>query len=339
MAEELRWEPDVLGAGFESAVLRVEHPDGRLRIATLIRYRPAAASVPAAAARQAVLFLHGWSDYFFNPELAEFWTRLGVPFYALDMHNHGRSLRHGDIGGFVRHLDDYDPELQQALDAVVGDLAGGAAAAPDVPPPHVALMGHSTGGLVAALWAARHPGTVSHLVLNSPWLEMHGSSMVRYAAGPMLRPIAKRWPQLRMRLPERDFYWRSISSRAGGEWELDDSLRPPKAFPIRFGWMSAILTGHTRVAKGLQIRVPILVLMSERSLNGPYWKEGMRAADAVLDVQTMAARALTLGRSVTIERIDGGLHDVLLSEKSVRADAYARLERWARGYMLAPDAG
>ncbi len=347
MAGELRWEPDVLGDGFESAVLQTLHPDGAYRIATLIRYRPGP-RVPGGPGevtgvnRQAVLFLHGWSDYFFNPELARFWSDLGIAFYALDMHNHGRSLRSGDMGGFVGNLRDYDPELQRALDAVVEDLRTGsgevtAHATPDGPvpaEPRIALMGHSTGGLVAALWASRHPGTVSHLVLNSPWLEMHGSAVVRYAAGSLVGPLASRWPRMRMHLPERNFYWRSISSRAGGEWDLDDELRPPKAFPIRLGWMSAILAGQAAVAKGLQIGVPIVVLMSARSLNGPFWKEGMRAADAVLDIQTMAARAVTLGATVTVERIDGGLHDVLLSNRPVREDAYRRLERWVRGYML-----
>jgi alpha-beta hydrolase superfamily lysophospholipase len=36
---------------------------------------------------------------------------------------------------------------------------------------------------------------------------------------------------------------------------------------------------------------------------------------------------------VTLERIDGGLHDVFLSSPDVRADAYARLARWIKGYM------
>lgn len=198
----------------------------------------------------------------------------------------------------------------------------------------MALMGHSTGGLVAALWTSRFPETVSHLILNSPWLEMHGSSFVRHGMYSMVEPMARWWPHSKIKLPERDFYWRSISSQAEGEWDLDDNLRPPLAFPMRWGWMSAILAGQAQVARGLKIPVPILVMMSARSLNGPRWREGMRSADAVLDIQTMAARAITLGESVTIEKVDGGLHDVLLSEKVVREQAYARLQRWLLGYML-----
>ncbi|MCZ2404300.1 alpha/beta fold hydrolase [Paenarthrobacter sp. Z7-10] len=338
-----------------------------------------------AAAGQAVLYLHGWSDYFFNPDLAAFWADLGIAFYALDLHNHGRSLREGDLGGFVGHLQDYDAELHLALAAVAADLrelrsdgrisvpprSSASSRSPEPPSssaipepattqqspgpspspsstvpelattkrspepvPQIALMGHSTGGLVAALWASRHPGTISHLILNSPWLEMYGSALVRHAAYSVVQPFARFWPQKRMRLPERNFYWRSISSQADGGWELDNALRPPKAFPIRLGWMSAILAGQASVAKGLRIQVPILVLMSARSMNGPFWKDSMHTADVVLDVHTMAARAGTLGSTVAIEKIEGGLHDVLLSERAVRDDAYARLRRWVQAFMF-----
>ena len=48
----------------------------------------------------------------------------------------------------------------------------------------------------------------------------------------------------------------------------------------------------------------------------------------------MAASAVKLGSSVTVERIDSALHDVFLSKSEVRADAYRRLERWIKGYVL-----
>ncbi|HEY9357717.1 MAG TPA: alpha/beta hydrolase, partial [Arthrobacter sp.] len=179
---------------------------------------------------------------------------------------------------------------------------------------------------------ANHPGAASQLILNSPWLEMHGNSLVRRAASTMVAPVARFRPEAILRLPERGFYWRTISSSAEGEWALDDRYRPPMAFPLRAGWLSAILAGHAKVARGLGIDIPILVLLSQGSANGPFWTEEMRRTDAVLDVNIIALRALTLGRTVTVERIDGALHDVFLSPARVRADAYARLARWLRGY-------
>jgi alpha-beta hydrolase superfamily lysophospholipase len=330
----MEWQPDILGAGFEACMFEALGGDGVRRTATLVRFRPGIdeRETPHLATqvwdiqglRRTVLFLHGWSDYFFNVDLARFWTQNGYEFYALDMHNHGRSLRPGAPGGYVADLADYDAEIGQAMAIIRDDSTN--------PDQDLTLMGHSTGGLVAALWVSRHPGTVSHLILNSPWLEMHGSALVRYAALTMVRPVARLRPRAILRLPERGFYWRTISSSADGEWALDDRYRPPMAFPLRAGWLNAVLSGHARVARGLGIDVPILVLLSRGSATGPFWSEEMRRTDAVLDVNIIALRALTLGRTVTVERIEGALHDVFLSPADVRADAYARLSRWLRGY-------
>lgn len=327
------WSADILGIDFQSCALDAAGPDGAVRRATLVRHRPEPAPEEAGtqvsgsgANRGAVLFLHGWSDYFFNVELARFWAGHGYDFYALDMHNHGRSLTSETPGGYVANLDDYDAEISRAIEVIHGDR-------PATPTGSLALMGHSTGGLVAALWASRHPGEVQHLILNSPWLEMHGSSFVRRAAQAMVGPIAKVRPKLVLRLPERGFYFRSISNTAEGEWPLDEKYRPPLAFPVRAGWLSAVLAGHSKVARGLRLDIPVLVLTSAASANGMVWQESMRRSDAVLDVGVIALRAMALGRSVTLERVDGGLHDVFLSAPEVRADAYARLSRWIRGYM------
>lgn len=320
----MEWHTDILGDDFAACAFEAAGPDGVVRTATLVRHVPAAGA--GRVPRRAVLFLHGWSDYFFNEELAKFWTGQGFAFFALDMHNHGRSLRPGTHGGYVADLADYDAEITAALGIIEALGPKGS------PSPPVTLMGHSTGGLIAALWSSRHPGGVAQLVLDSPWLEMHGSPALRRAAKTMLGPWARFRPESVIRLPERAFYWRSISSAAEGEWLLDDNYRPPQAFPVRAGWLSAVLAGQSRVARGLKIDAPILVLISGASANGMFWQESMRRSDAVLDVNTIALRALSLGRTVTLERIDGALHDVFLSAPAVRADAYARLARWIRAY-------
>lgn len=324
----MEWQSDILGPGFEASAFDAVGPDGVRRRATLVRFTPPDAlgvgRTRPAARRRAALFLHGWSDYFFNVELARFWDGQGFEFYALDMHNHGRSLQPGVHGGYVADLGNYDAEIGTAFRMISGPAGEGSV--------QLTLMGHSTGGLVAALWASRNPGAVSQLVLNSPWLEMHRSALVRRAAWTMVEPIARLRPEAVLKLPERGFYWRSISSSAEGEWTIDDAYRPPMAFPVRAAWLSAILAGQAKVARGLGIEVPVLVLLSATSENGMVWNEEMRRSDAVLDVNVIAARAMSLGRSVTVERIDGALHDVFLSSADVRADAYGRLTRWVRGY-------
>jgi len=40
-----------------------------------------------------LLYVHGWSDYFFQTELARYWHAQGAAFYALDLRKFGRSLQ------------------------------------------------------------------------------------------------------------------------------------------------------------------------------------------------------------------------------------------------------
>ncbi len=345
-SNEPGWSPDILGPDYQCASLVVPtreqgdvpgQPRGSYQ-ATLVRHRPVAAAAREVT-RAPVLYIHGWSDYFYNTKLAEFFTARGYPFYALDLHNHGRSLSSPELGGYVGDLADYDAELLAAHDLIArAHPAAGADPAPGAPGTAetgtrpVILMGHSTGGLIATLWAHHNPGRVSHLILNSPWLEIQGGAAIRRAATPLVQ-LADLRPLMRMRVPERSFYWRGISNQAYGEWPVDKALRPPQAFPVRAGWMKAILAAQQEVSTGLKLPMPILVLLSAKSMLGPVWSDAMLRADVVLDVRSLALRTLSLGNSVSLERIEGALHEVFLSKEPVRAEAYARLARWLRGYV------
>lgn len=315
-----KWVPDFLGPDYQRLTISAPRKDGTPRQATLIHHCPPDAST--VSDRPAVLYVHGWSDYFFNTELAEFFTHRGYDFYAIDLHNHGRNLGPADLGGYVEDLSDYFDELRSAHEIICTGAAK-----------PLLLMGHSTGGLIAVLWAKANPELVSHLVLNSPWLELQGGAVLRVAATPLVRPLADMRPLARMRVPERSFYWRGISDEALGEWSVDRRMRPPRAFPVRAGWMRAILNAQTEVAAGLELAAPVLVLASTKSLLGPRWSPQMLKADVVLDVRALSLRALSLGDSVSVERVEGALHEVFLSPKTIRGEAYARLSRWLRGYV------
>lgn len=335
------WTNDILGPDYQCLVLKVPadktSASSELYRATLVRHRPLTATATEQNTTSdssqnpselpPVLFIHGWSDYFYNTGLAEYFTSRGHAFYAIDLHNHGRSLASPELGGYVGDLADYDDELLAAHAIIANEHGVGRA---------VILLGHSTGGLIATLWAHHHPGLVSHLILNSPWLEIQGGAAIRRAATPLVQ-LADFRPLMRMRVPERSFYWRGISDEAYGEWPVDKILRPPHAFPVRAGWMKAILAAQREVATGLQLPMPILVLLSSKSMLGPVWSDAMLQADVVLDVRSLALRSLSLGNSVSLERIDGALHEVFLSRGAVRREAYERLDRWLRGYVSPND--
>src|SRR5690349_12856484 len=145
-----KWQPDSLLPGFEA--LELELPpdyDGPV-VATLVR-------LPAGdAPKGPVLYVHGFSDYFFQRHMAERFALEGYAFHALDLRKHGRSIRPGQHPNFCKSVSEYYADISAAIDAI---------GAP------VLLAGHSTGGLICSLYAheGERRGEVQALWLNSPF--------------------------------------------------------------------------------------------------------------------------------------------------------------------------
>jgi hypothetical protein len=107
------WTPDILGAPFEQLTLELGEDAQGPVVATLVRSVPHRISALAAPLRDVdVLYVHGWSDYFFQRELAASWNRLGARFYALDLHAtpHVDDGQHGEPGPVIHEHAPFDPQ-------------------------------------------------------------------------------------------------------------------------------------------------------------------------------------------------------------------------------------
>lgn len=318
-----RWERDVLGAPFEQRTLPLgEDSEGEV-VATLVRLMPALPGrLFGPLSDVDVLYVHGWSDYFFQVELARFWTHLGARFHALDLRKYGRSLRPGQTPGYITDLATYDADIAAALDAM--------GHGPDAANPRrLVVMAHSTGGLTMTLWAARHPGVADALVLNSPWLELQLGTLGRQAIAPLVQVRARFDPLGAHPAVDLGYYTRAqtdvgVLPMPGYRQEW----RPERGFPTHPGWLAAIVEGHRRVAAGLDVHCPALVMLSARSSNPLVWSEDMTSSDSVLVVDDIAKAATKIGADVSIARIDGGIHDLFLSRPAPRQAAYRALQDW-----------
>ncbi len=324
---EPAWRADELLPGFECLTLPLETPplpdegDEPLCV-TLVRRQDAGLRRSA----RAVVQVHGWNDYFFHPHVAEFWEEQGFAFHAVELRRYGRSLRPGQLRGYITDLADYAEELDAAL-AVVREAHAG-----------IVLSGHSTGGLTVSLYAGARPGELDGLVLNSPWLDMWGPPAVTSMLKPLLREWSKRAPTSVFPMPESEenVYARAMHASHGGEWDYSFDLKTQDAEPIRVGWFRAILQGHAQVARGLDIDCPILVGTSARTTWLRRYSDEARAADIVLDVNRINAIAWRLGHLVTLARIEGGTHDLALSPATARAAWFEAIATWVRAYAPPP---
>jgi len=94
-------EQDVLGSEYESLRLTFEDDAEGEVVATLVRR--------SAPGRKAVLYVHGFVDYFFQAHLADFYVERGYSFYALDLRKYGRSLLPHQTPNYARSMSDYFP--------------------------------------------------------------------------------------------------------------------------------------------------------------------------------------------------------------------------------------
>lgn len=326
-----QWRPDVLGQPFEQLTLPLGEDDEGPVVATLVRSRADRPLLPGVFGSRRplhdvdVLYVHGWSDYFFQREFAQYWTDRGADFYALDLRKYGRSIRPGQTPGYTTDLGLYDDDIAAALAAMGRPLDG------PTSPRRLVLVGHSTGGLTLSLWASGHPGAAAAVILNSPWLEFQLSAVTRAAVAPMVGLQARFRPLNTLPQVDLGFYSRAQREARGSDLDVNPDWRPEQTMAVHHGWLNAVLDGHAKVAAGLSIDAPVCVLISKRSVVPTRWSDELTRADSVLVVDDIARASIKLGDSVTVERIPGALHDVFLSRVEARDLAYKRMDRWVMG--------
>jgi alpha-beta hydrolase superfamily lysophospholipase len=307
---------DVLGAPYTAETIPLPDDHEGPALATLVRR---AAEEPT---RRAVLHVHGFADYFFQTEYAEWWTARGYDFYAVDLPKYGRSLLPHQTPNYTNDLTDYFPVLDEVWDRIRADHD------------RVVVTGHSTGGLTTPLWAhARKPDGLAGMFLNSPWFDLQGPALVRTVLTPVVKQLGRVQPMRVIPRAVSGFYARSLHRDHEGEWDFDLLWKPLESFAVHAGWLRAIRNGHAQLHAGLDVEVPVLVLSSDASGRPTAMDDIVHRTDIVLDVAQIRRWATAVGPHVTYVAVPGTLHDVVLSRPDARARAYAELDRWLTAYV------
>lgn len=312
------YREDILGPGYEARTLQLRPDEEGDVVATLVRH-----AVPGGS-RRAVLYVHGFVDYFFQTHLADQWREAGFDFYAVDLRKYGRSLREHQTPNYITSLEDYDEELDESA-RIIREEEGH-----DV----LVVMGHSTGGLITSLWAHRRRGRgiIDALVLNSPWFDLNAGFFQRTLGTVALHRLGTLKPRTVVgKLGTA--YGHYLHRETGGDWDYDLAWKPHLGFPVVAGWLAGIRRGHAELNRGLAIECPVFVACSNATSNPVKEPGRISSTDVVLDVSHIAGRAHRLGRLVTLVRIDGGIHDLALSAEPARSTFFAELARWREAYV------
>jgi alpha-beta hydrolase superfamily lysophospholipase len=311
MSSAREWVDDVLG-GFENTTLTLPAAkDGPVDV-VLVRRKHAAPST------KAVLYVHGYLDYFFHSHLADFYERRGFRFYAVDLRRHGRALRDHQRLSYIDSIDEYIADVDHVVRVLVGEEGV----------TWLMTNGHSTGGLVTALHAHRgeQRAAVDALVLNSPFVNVDLPRWQRLLL-PIVLAVGRVTPHVTMGAID-GVYGGSLHADHHGEWSFDEEWKPLSGRVGHLGWLRAIRGAHGEISRGLGIAQPVQLLRSSRSLRAVEWHPDVMSADIVLNVDDMERSAPRLGSRVEVAVVPDGMHDLALSQAPARTRMFDLHDEW-----------
>ena len=316
-----------LGTPFRRYAMHTMPVYGKEFHSTLIEYPYGSSkrtdSLAAKPAHGIILYVHGYNDYFFQRELAEKADSAGYAFFAIDLHYCGRSLMPGDARGDMRNMREFFAELDYAVELARVITKECADSLPMV------LMGHSQGGLLTAFYADQRPEEkFAALVLNSPFFDFNFNWLVRNLAIPVVSEIAILLPDFSIGSSGNPNYAYSLDKKYYGEWLYNTEWKSESRPEQFLGWVRAIHKAQQELHEGLDVKAPTLVLHGDCSEDGEEWSEAYTHCDGVLDVEHIKKWAPKVGPNVKTETVAGGLHDLFLSRKAVRDEAYAKAFRF-----------
>lgn len=309
-----QYTEDILGTTYQQQTICMPDDYEGKTVSTLVR------KAEPQTGRRAILYIHGYNDYFFQAQLGDSVAAHGYNFYALDLRKYGRSLLPNQDAFYCRSLDEYFADIDTAIALIQKEGSR-----------EIILMGHSTGGLISSYYLKHHPqAPVVGLALNSPFLDWNFGWLMESVAIPTVSFLGKFFPDWIIQGTSGDAsYAKSLLQTFKGEWTFDTSLKMPLGHPKKAGWIRAIHSAQQDIQDECAIQCPILLLSSTRSYpETNEWHDEYMSSDIVLSVEDIQKFGKQLGPNVTAQEIEGGMHDLILSPKPARDHTYQILFGW-----------
>lgn len=309
------YQTDILGNGFEQLTINLPYDYEGKVTATLIKKNNTLNS------GKAVLYIHGFNDYFFQEEMAERFEKNAIIFYALDLRKYGRSLLPNQKLNNVRDIKEYDAEIFEALKIIEAEGNDS-----------VMLAGHSTGGLIVTYFASRHPElkNIKAVFANSPFYQFNISLPELKLGIPLLSFLAKFFPDKKINSGLSGLYGKSLHRTEQGNYGYNLNWKPIRIPKVNLSFIKAIHQAQSYIQKGCTLTVPLLLMHSEASSKPQKINELVFKTDIVLNVEHMKKYGQKIDGAVTIISISNGIHDLVLSASAVKENVFEKLFTWLK---------
>lgn len=269
-----------------------------------------------------ILYIHGFNDYFFHDHVADRFLNEGYNFFALNLRRYGSARKENQKIFFVKNIKEYYEEIIESIKIIEGISKEG-----------IILFGHSTGGLITTLFANEFQTkyNIKAMVLNSPFYDIYVPNIQKKILKGFSR-MSSIFPYLELPQPKIKAmgYAMSLHKKYHGEWDYDFRYKTESSPPIYTSWVKAILDAQEKVKKGLGIKMPVLLLHSDKSFMTLKYKPEAQESDIILDVEDMKKYGPNIGSDITLFEVENAVHDVYLSKKEVRYNALDNTISWLK---------
>ncbi len=306
-----------LSDGFTTTIINLSTDSEGKNIATLITANHNTGS------EEAVLYVHGFIDYFFHPHVSDEFLAQGIDFYALDLRKYGRSLLPHQTPNYCESLEEYFPEITEAIATMQQNGVE-----------NIYVLAHSTGCPIVSLYANKGQlkDAIRTIIFNSPFLELPILPIAKYSLYAIGKIITAFKPKAKAPAGLNHVYTQTVHKSFAGEWDYNLNFKPIVGFPVYFKWAIGVTDAQHWLRKHSAISVPILVMHSYRYSKKTTVCEETRTSDTILNVEHIKKYAPLLGENVTMLSVDDALHDIFLSKKAVREQAFNAMFQWLNQY-------
>lgn len=309
-----QYKEDILGKDFEYRIINLKNDYEGPCISTLVR------SKNNNSNKAAVLYIHGYNDYFFQKNLAKKITQAGYNFYAIDLRKYGRSHLENQKWFNFRDISEYYEELDSAINIISREGHK-----------EIIINAHSTGGLISANYLnnRKEDNRIIGLLLNSPFFDFNTNWFTKNIILKIVNFMGNSWAdKVFLNGGEDNIYGRALYK----SYSFDTTFKKLKSYPKNYGWIKGISSGMINLKKS-NIKVPIIVFSSDKSSKEDINNPLLYYSDVVLNVKDIKKVGKKLGSNVKLETIKNGIHDLSLSNKEPQDIYLDKLIFWIKNIL------
>lgn len=270
-------------------------------------------------ANTAVLYIHGYMDYFFQDHLASFFMDKGISFYAIELRKYGASLKSHQHENFFKDITEYDEEISIVLNKIKNDGHK-----------NIIINGHSTGGLLATHYAinGEYKNLISGIVLNSPFFELNESKFVKFVLS-FVTLFSCFLPYLKVS-KLTSIYTESLHKNYKGKWNFNLKYKPVPSFNTYLGWLDGVLKAQKNIQKKQIKTIPSIIFHSNKSYFGTKWSDLLYESDGVLNVDDIDFFGRKIYPHADVIAINNAVHDIVLSADDVIENYFNYISAWLK---------